>query len=263
MLGARLPSGYRGVMSRDPATDATVAYFDEHCPEYSTGRLAWAAEWIAERHGAEASLADLGCGAGNILAYLRERTGIHDVAGIDPSTGLLEVARARLDCPTYPVSVLDPQIEERIPDRFDVVVAAAVLHHLVGRTRRASRRLAGTAVAQALRLVRPGGHLVIVEPVFTPRLPMAILFHTKQLVARFTDDRVPLGNYWHNVGPPVVSYLTDPQLEASARAAGGEVVARHTEPRDVAGLLRLAGIRSRHESTFVVRRPPGHNPSPS
>ncbi|QBI18628.1 class I SAM-dependent methyltransferase [Egibacter rhizosphaerae] len=242
-------------MAPEPAPDPTVAYFDEHCPEYSTGRLAWAGAWIAEHYGPGASLADIGCGAGNILAYLRDRTGIEHVAGIDPSSGLLALAQDRLGCPTYPVSVLDPELEARIPERFDVVVAAAVLHHLVGGTRRDSRELARTAVDRALRLVRPGGHLVIVEPVFSPRAPMALLFHTKRAVARFTDRRVALGDYWRNIGPPVVSYLTDAQLAASVRDAGGEVVAHHVEPREVGRLLRLAGIRSRHESTFVVRRP--------
>ena len=56
----------------------TVAYFDEHVPEYSVGRLERPAAFISANGGAAASIVDIGCGAGNTLAYMRDATGASD-----------------------------------------------------------------------------------------------------------------------------------------------------------------------------------------
>lgn len=237
------------------APHETTRYFDEHCPEYSPARLDPACRWIADNVPADASLVDVGCGTGNVLAHLCARTGIRDVAGIDPSARSLAVLAERLDCPTYPVSVLDPALATTVDRRFDVVVLAAVLHHLVGRSRRASRELARRGLANALRLARPGGHLIVVEPVFYPPAAMGALFHLKRAVTAVTSRRVELFDTWNNIGAPVVSYLTDEELADFADAAGGEVVATDVRDRRLHPLMRLAGIRRRLEATLVVRAP--------
>ena len=53
----------------------------------------------------------------------------------------------RLGCETHLASILDTARADEIGPRFDFAIVAAVLHHLIGSTRRDSRRLAELAVA--------------------------------------------------------------------------------------------------------------------
>jgi hypothetical protein len=61
-------------------------------------------------------------------------------------------------------------------------------------------------------LLKPGGYLVIAEPTFAPSAPLGALFWAKSLTARLTSRRLPIGGYWNNIGPPVVSYHSPDQL---------------------------------------------------
>jgi SAM-dependent methyltransferase len=236
--------------------DPVIRYFDELRPVYSTARLEAAAAWIAEHVGSQASLVDLGCGSGNALEYLQRRTGIRDVVGVDASPAMLGLAAERLGCPTYRASLLQPDLAEQIGRRFDVALMTAVLHHLVGRSRRASRRLAGRAMTNAFRLVRQGGYLVVVEPVFYPRVAMTAVFHLKRAVSSVFPRRVEIFGRWNNIGAPVVSYLTNEELSAMAESSGGRVVHLESSERRLHWLVRLCGVRRRCDTTLIVRKEP-------
>lgn len=199
----------------------TVAYFDEHVPEYSTGRLGFPAEFIREHRRDDSSIVDIGCGAGNTLAYLGEATGIRALCGLDVSEKLLE--RTREEVPgaeTHLGSILDRELVNELGARFDFAVIAAVLHHLVGRNRGESYRNAATAVSHALDLLRPDGHLIIVDEAFSPVWATSAVFWVKKAVTRLTSRRVGLFGYWNNIGPPVVSYYNRPQLVDLATGGG-------------------------------------------
>jgi SAM-dependent methyltransferase len=231
----------------------TVAYFDEHVPQYSTGRLAFPAEVIRSHRRGESAMVDIGCGAGNTLAYLRKATGIQQVCGVDVSERLLE--RAREEVPgieTHLGSILDRALVESIGPRFDFAVIAAVLHHLIGRTKRDSHRLAREAVENALDLLRPGGHLIVVDEAFEPAPLVNALFWVKKGVTRLTSRRVGLFGYWNNIGPPVVSYYSLEQLEAMTRAGGrASLVERRVEPERLAA---PAGWLLRKQNATLVAR---------
>ncbi|MGH8936706.1 MAG: class I SAM-dependent methyltransferase [Acidimicrobiia bacterium] len=234
--------------------DPVIRYFEEQLPTYSTARLGPAAAWIADHLGPQVSLVDVGCGSGNTLEYLRSRTGIRDVVGVDPSPAMLRLTAERLGCSTHRASVLQADLQERLGRSFDVAVMSAVLHHLVGRTRRASRWLAGRAMGNALRLVRPGGYLVVVEPVFYPAAAMTAVFYLKQAVATVFPHRVGILGRWNNIGAPVVSYLTIEELSAMAESSGGRVVALESLECRLHWLVRLCGVRRRYDTTLVVQR---------
>jgi SAM-dependent methyltransferase len=232
----------------------TVAYFDQHVPEYSTGRLDFPAEFIAGHRAPDSAIVDIGCGAGNTLAHLRDATGIQDLCGIDVSERLLERTREKVPgCETHLGSILDEQLVERIGQRFDFAVIAAVLHHLIGRTRRASRGQAAQAVLGALALLRPGGHLIVVDEGFSPSLAVDALFYVKKAVTRVTSRRVGIFGYWNNIGPPVVSYYTNEQLFELVAADGRTVlVDSRIEPER---LSRPAGLAlSKANTTIIVRK---------
>jgi SAM-dependent methyltransferase len=199
----------------------TVAYFDEHVPEYSTGRLGFPAEFIREHRRDDSAIVDIGCGAGNTLAYLSEATGVEALCGLDVSEKLLERTRQELPgAETHLGSILDRKLVDELGARFDFAIIAAVLHHLVGRNRSESHANAALAVSNALDLLRPGGHLIVVDEAFSPRWATSGVFWVKKAVTRLTSKRVGIFGYWNNIGPPVVSYYNRSQLLELTTAGG-------------------------------------------
>ncbi len=93
---------------------------------------------------------DAGCGAGPLLAALRDRGAI--VAGFDKSAGMVELARRRLgDDADLRVAELGGPLP--FPDgTFDDVTASLVLHYLEDW---------GPTLAELRRVLRPGGRLIV------------------------------------------------------------------------------------------------------
>ena len=177
------------------------------------------------------------------------------LAGIDVCPRSLDEARARTGCETHHGSILDARLVAGLAGRFDFAVLGAVLHHLVGWTRRAARARARRAVAHAVSLVRPGGHVILHEPVFYPSWTMDLVFYAKRAASAVTSRRLELFDRWNNLGPPVVSYYTNEDLrllvEADPRA---EILDQRSVPAYLPSLQRAAGIRRREDTTLVVRR---------
>ena len=233
--------------------EATVAYFDDHVPEYGSARLVPAAEFIKALGGEGASLIDLGCGTGNTLEYLVAETGVGEIAGLDISAKCLEKVDERLGCETHLGSILDRDLVDEIGPRYDFAVVAAVLHHLIGSTRKASRELAELAVANSKRVLKPGGHLIVHEPVYYPYAAMSALFYVKKGLTSVTSRRIGLFGYWNNIGPPVVSYYTNERLEEMMGAGDpGTIVHRHVKAESVPAPVRP--VLRKTSTTLVVRR---------
>jgi SAM-dependent methyltransferase len=240
-----------------PMHDAdTVAYFDDHVPEYSTWRLDFPAEFIRANLRPDSAIVDIGCGAGNTLAHLRDATGVQALCGIDVSERLLERAREEVPgCETHLGSILDEALVARIGPRFDFAIIAAVLHHLIGRTKRESRELATEAVGRALDLLRPGGHLIVVDEAFSPKPAVDALFYLKKGLTRLTSKRVGLFGYWNNIGPPVVSYYSEREL-LDMVASGGRTTLIDSR-REPERLSAPAGYVFRKLNlTLVARKEP-------
>jgi SAM-dependent methyltransferase len=245
-----MPSKSRRGAALPVADHDTVAYFDHHVPEYSPGRLQRAVQLINEHKPPKATLIDVGCGVGDVLAHLAEQTGLTRLVGLDVSPRCLALARGKVAAELHQASILDPATVHRFGGRFDVAVVAAVLHHLVGPTRRRSRRAAILAVANALQLVRPGGFLVIMEPTFAPSPPLTALFWAKSVTSKLTSRRLPIGGYWNNVGPPVVSYYSERQLvDMVKRHPAAEVVYVEAVPQRIG---RLAGTLLTKTNTTIM-----------
>jgi SAM-dependent methyltransferase len=233
--------------------EATIAYFDSHTPEYSLDRLKHAADFIRAHADPDSTLLDVGCGVGNTLEYMAREAGIAHMAGLDVSEKILAQAKERLGCETYHGSILDPKVVDAVPERFDFVVIAATLHHLIGPNRRDSKDRARLAYRNALDLVKPGGHVIIHEPIYAPRLSTWALFWVKKGVTAVTSKRVAVGGYWANIGPPVVSYLTNEEVDAIARSdSRGTVVDTHSEKSDPPLIARP--VLRRWDTTVTVRR---------
>ncbi|TKJ39700.1 hypothetical protein CEE37_10500 [candidate division LCP-89 bacterium B3_LCP] len=126
---------------------------------------------------------------------------------------------------------------------------------MVGKTRRQSRDNASLAVTHALNLLKPGGHLIIIEPVFYPVFMMGVVFYVKRFVTKVTSNRIQILGKWNNIGAPVVSYFTNEQLEDMISGMTRcHLVDRGIKEKRIGTLMRLAGIRRRTDSTFIVRK---------
>ncbi|MER5890214.1 class I SAM-dependent methyltransferase [Streptomyces sp. NPDC001941] len=93
---------------------------------------------------------DAGCGAGALLAALRDRGAV--VSGFDASTGMLDLAGRRLG---EGADLVVADLGGPLPypdDAFDDVVSSLVLHYLEDW---------GPALAELRRVLKPGGRLIV------------------------------------------------------------------------------------------------------
>lgn len=240
--------------------EKTVAYFDQGVHEYSTGRLRHAMEFLSREGRPEHALLDVGCGVGNLLEYLKQNTKIGSFCGADVSPACVAKTRERFPgCDGVVGSIVDDAfVSEMQGRRFDFVLLVAVLHHLIGPSRAASRELAERALENSLALLKPSGHLLVVEPVFYPPLAMDAVFHLKRLVTRFTEGRVGVLGYWNNIGAPVVSYYNREEVRGMLqRAPAARIVRDEFYDEKLRWVVRLAGVTRRGNATFILVREGG------
>lgn len=146
----------KGVL--DDRRSTSEAFFSKASGQWDKLR----AELFGQAFHAQAALAlldgtlrvgDLGCGTGQLSALVAPHVGA--VVAVDGSTDMLQAARARLaDCPN--VEVRRGALEALPIDdgQLDVAVLALVLHHLPDPAR---------AIAEAARVLTPGGRLLVVD----------------------------------------------------------------------------------------------------
>ncbi|WNZ12737.1 class I SAM-dependent methyltransferase [Streptomyces sp. 11x1] len=146
--------------------DAEAPSFDDepdHGLREPAVREAWAArlrDWLPGRAG---DVLDVGCGTGSLSLLATEQG--HRVTGVDSSTAMVALARAKLAERPAVFLVGDAAVPPVGEERFDVVLARHVLWTLPD-PGRVLRRWCG--------LLRPGGQLVLVEGVWGTVSPVGI-----------------------------------------------------------------------------------------
>jgi ubiquinone/menaquinone biosynthesis C-methylase UbiE len=99
-----------------------------------------------------ARILEVGCGTGIITAKIAELPGVAEAVGVDLSPYFVERARRR--APSLRFQVADGRSLPFDQDTFDGVVFATTLCHVPGPER---------ALAEAHRVLRPGGYLLIYD----------------------------------------------------------------------------------------------------
>jgi len=175
--------------SADPHRTAPRLAFgvDPSRPErYSLRQARYAAlaenisDWAgaAARRGETLSLLDVGCGWGPLLRHLDTKPHFDNIAM--SAADVSDTARYRTDLyRDYFIGDLTRGYPEIASDRYDVVVCEQVLEHLDA---------LDTAIATLVRLVRPGGTLVIGVPIFLPPLHLARKYLVPLLPRRWRPD---------------------------------------------------------------------------
>jgi ubiquinone/menaquinone biosynthesis C-methylase UbiE len=101
---------------------------------------------------ADAQVLEVGCGTGVITAEIAGLPGVAGVVGVDPGPGFVDRARRRV--PSARFEVADGRALPFADDTFDGVVFATTLCHVTEPER---------ALAEAGRVLRPGGYLLVYD----------------------------------------------------------------------------------------------------
>jgi SAM-dependent methyltransferase len=128
----------------------------------------------------EGEILDAGCGAGRWTIYLRSRG--FRVLGLDRS--LEGLRRARTLDPGIPAVVGDVCHKPFIGDRFETVLSSGVVEHF--------EKGPGLALAEARRVLAPGGVLLISVPYNSPL--RRFLYHPLHVLIRWLTS--PFGVTW-------------------------------------------------------------------
>ncbi|MFI5681136.1 class I SAM-dependent methyltransferase [Streptomyces cellulosae] len=152
--------------STDVDWDARAASFDDE-PDHGLRapdvRRAWAERLRGWLPGRAADVLDLGCGTGSLSLLAAEQG--HRVTGVDRSSNMVALARAKLagrDAVFLVGDAAEPPVGE---ERFDVVLVRHVLWALPD---------PGRALRHWRELLRPGGRLVLIEGVCGTVTPAGI-----------------------------------------------------------------------------------------
>ena len=186
---------------------------------HKTGIVAryWREAGLAE----DARFLDFGCGIGRTFGPLREALPHVRYTGVDPSAESIRIAQ---DTGTGDARfVAYDGAELPWPDAsFDMVFAAAVLHHIAPEHR-------GRALAEIARVLAPGGHLVVFE--HNPWNPAtryivstcpfdddAVLLTARELRRRMRQAQLHVARCDYVLFLPRILRELWPRLEASLRS---------------------------------------------
>lgn len=131
--------------------DSLAADYDSRWPDYVGGSVS---ETLC-RLDLQASdrLLDIGCGTGVLLEAVRRHQPDAVLAGIDISPGMIEMARKKLGSDAE-LTVADVEWMPFETASFDVVVSTSSFHYWPSPS---------IGLAEARRILRPGGRLVITD----------------------------------------------------------------------------------------------------
>jgi 2-polyprenyl-3-methyl-5-hydroxy-6-metoxy-1,4-benzoquinol methylase len=130
-------------------------YYPEVRSEYAV-----ACEIILKHSGADSSVIDIGCGAGDFLLQA-VNSGIKNAEGIDATPSSVELCRSK------GLNVCCKRIEDLSDSKYDAVVSFHCLEHVADPLE---------FVRQALHLLKPGGVLLISTP-YSPQVIEYFWFH--------------------------------------------------------------------------------------
>ena len=165
-------------------------------------------------------ITDVACGTGDLLLYWRERAKKHDIkvekyVGVDPSVGMLEVAREKVDFSDF----LEGKAQE-LPvadEGTDIISISYGIRNVVDRAE---------ALQEFYRALKPGGMVVILE--FTKQEKSGV---TAKMVDLYMKNILPaIGglvskNYaaYKYLPDSIEEFLTTEMLEGELKEAGFEM----------------------------------------
>lgn len=229
-------------------------YFDAHLHEYSAKRIKGVARAISEVASSQiSSICDVGSGTGSNLQKLADQLHIERRVAFDVSEKSLQKVSERFsNIEVKQLSILSKEDVAGFESQFDVVLLAAVLHHLVGKNPAHSSIHAQEGLINALSLVKPGGLLVVLEPVFKPQWAMKILFYMKKLLTSISKERISLFGYWNNIGAPLVMMYSKEQVKGMIHSLRSTQLRVEKHHKAQLGWIRM--LIKKEDAMFVIQK---------
>jgi len=145
-------------------------------------------------------------------------------------------------------------VDNELPDAiYDVVTARHVLHHLVGATLHETQALQRRGIAEMVRLLKPGGVLLLEEQVNLVRPFSRIVYYA----SRLANQRRFRWKFF-DVGGVVVSFMTPREICAAfedlERQGLVQIVDHEYQEREVALRWRLTGLMAFTGNEFFAAR---------
>jgi SAM-dependent methyltransferase len=176
-----------------------------------------------------ASVLDLGCGNGQVAAYLAKRGHTGSYLGLDSANNLVEIARelALPDAEFITRDLAAPDWELLLPDQvYDYVICFAVMHHIP------SRELRIEFLNKVKRLLAPGGSFIHSNWQFleSQKLRERVLpWETVGLSDQDVDEHDYLLDWRRGgTGYRYVHYFTSAELHSLAEATGFKITGLFT-----------------------------------
>ena len=200
------------------------------------------------------SILDLGCGTGQMVERLAHWFDPADITAVDHSFGMIDVAKVKVSQLrlTNVHFVVDDLAEfvNTTSRQFDLISCVGVLHHL-------KRTTCETLVQRCSDLLKPGGWLLIAEPVTRPTLydfPALVekwnrrsVLANKAIISELPEpDEAPLPDGFIN------EQLLTAGFEVIKELAGIEVFPRNLPPSLVDRLFIWAASHIYQKSGFIV-----------
>lgn len=172
----RYIEGYRSNCDRSlRLSGETSTYF----AEYKAQKLA---EWLAFYVLSPVKILDFGCGDGAMTHYVKKSFPKAALFGVDPSPKSIEKARTSFDQITFSVNSDEhPQLNFKT-HFFDLIFSAGVFHHI-------SFKNHDDYLQELIRILKPGGHLVIFE--LNPLNPLTVLTFKRNPIDRHAKMMSP------------------------------------------------------------------------
>ncbi len=166
---------------------------------------------------------DVGGATGVLLQKLRE----HSQHPFEAT--VFEVNRAYANRMTHPSiefrcgSIVNNHLES---DLYDVVTCRHIIHHLVADTIADTQHLQRTAIAELVRITKPGGYIIFEEQVNLVKPFSRAVYHLSKLA-----NRAKFNWKYFEAGGVVISFLTPAEISAmvSAHATNGSVTIEREE----------------------------------
>jgi len=227
----------------------TKQYFDRYKPRYSEGRIAPVLAYLKGKK--DFTILELGCGDAVNLKKISTVTKNVRFFGIEESEGYRKLWPFRSD-DFFVRSVLEDNLEPKINQKFDFILIAYLFHHLIGRSRSQSMQNVDKCLKSAKSMLKKGGTILILEPIFEPSSLMTALFYVKKFFSLFSKNRIKVFGYWNNIGAPIVSYLSEKQLKEIIEINDLKIVEEGQKTGPSGLLIRL--ITTKRSDYFAVLR---------
>lgn len=161
---------------------------------------------------------DVGCGAGQFLESINTNFPGNELHGVDINPSFIEYAKKYKKGINFKIGSAYHLPYEN--DYFDIITAETVLHHLIGSTREASKRLMKDALNEMVRVCKNDALIFIMEDIVSYKFQSHLMFFVTKTLARFGITL----HYFDIDKDVVVSFYTANELCESLKRCGVEII---------------------------------------